>query len=1223
MGSRLEANSSTVRKRISSHKFEDEGGEEYSGSKFGGFGEYFRRKKIKLQNRDTARREAAADKPKIFRGVVAHVNGYTQPSLNDLHNLIVDHGGGFLQYLDGKTMVTHVIASNLTPKKKVEFRKYRIVKPAWVVDSIKAGRLLPWDRYRVVDEGVKQNVLGLRDGSMVSQASTQQAGYRDQTDTSWYTGQMKDVAGRLNENARDELPFPSSQYPRPPKLPYDVDRQDDDRHYHSAEQQPHVKFEGGDEQKPDKDEVNDFMSDDLGILEANLDSQDAIESTDNAEDDLVEGNEKISLSEPSVIKAQDTGQDVLDIHEEVADVVPVPADESKTSIPAEAPELPCQESIELEVRPESKRPSDLLAVGDNVSPSKKHLTAEEHNATLLKDPKVWKSTVVNPGFLKQYYEESRLHHLSTWKAELKSQMQALAREQSSSQQARRKRPPGARRYIFHVDFDSFFTAVSLKSHPEWVDKPAVVAHGSGSGSEIASCNYPARAFGVKNGMWMKAALEMCPELKVLPYDFKAYEAASRDFYDVILNSGGIVQSVSVDEALIDLSVACVVISGSDGKGQSEGSVYREQAKAEEIAREMRSKIREKTGCEISIGIGGSILLAKIALRKAKPAGQFLVKPEAILDILGNLTVQELPGVAHSIGGKLEEIGVKYVKDIRELTKEKLMTTLGPKTGEKLWDYSRGIDRAEVGDQVIRKSVSAEVNWGVRFVTQEQADEFVTSLCEEVQKRLLNEAVKGRQLTMKIMRRSSDSPLDPPKHLGHGKCDVYNRSVILGVPTYDFSILAREAISIMKGYGFPPGELRGIGVQVTRLEPLKKQAPAMIGSQRPLQFKKPTKPPLRDEVEDSIESPQKPTRIAMHPAAALSASNVGDEAASLLNTSGTQFILPTQVDPEVLAELPEDIRAQLARRQSASSKPDAKQPRLNFKGKSNSPTPQPQEDMLLTASQLDQETLAALPSDLRAEVLGYYKKQSPQKPTTVSKQAILPQSPHKNRTIKLSTKTTPTKPKPGLLGRGRGRPKKGSETKSTLTQANFVSRLPGDSEASASDAHDSSEISADFLAALPEDIRAEVLEQQRRSRLKKRGNLDLVANRKKALRPPPGPYVPRTVPVLPRPARPVFTSQKLTNLPELRDAVSAWYREWGGDEEPDGEDVAALGGYLRRVVLEERDLGKAESVCRWLEWVVGRDGNGDGEGKPWRKAVEDVKGALQGAVAERGLGPVEF
>ena len=87
MGSRLEANSDAVRKRIEGHTFNNEEGEEYEGSKFGGFPEYFRRKKIKLQNLDAQLRAESADKPKIFKGIVAHVNGYTQPSLNDLHGI--------------------------------------------------------------------------------------------------------------------------------------------------------------------------------------------------------------------------------------------------------------------------------------------------------------------------------------------------------------------------------------------------------------------------------------------------------------------------------------------------------------------------------------------------------------------------------------------------------------------------------------------------------------------------------------------------------------------------------------------------------------------------------------------------------------------------------------------------------------------------------------------------------------------------------------------------------------------------------------------------------------------------------------------------------------------------------------------------------------------------------------------------------------------------------
>ena len=186
MGSRLEEKSKLVRKRIEGHRFEGEDGDEYGASSFGGFPEYFRRKKIKLQNKDADVR-ANSDKPSIFKSIVCHINGYTQPSLNDLHTMIVQHGGGFIQYLDGKTMVTHIIASNLTPKKKEEFKRYRIVKPAWIVDSVQAGQLLPWDAYRVIEEGAGQRVLGFNQGRMVSQATAKSTGYREQTDRSWYT----------------------------------------------------------------------------------------------------------------------------------------------------------------------------------------------------------------------------------------------------------------------------------------------------------------------------------------------------------------------------------------------------------------------------------------------------------------------------------------------------------------------------------------------------------------------------------------------------------------------------------------------------------------------------------------------------------------------------------------------------------------------------------------------------------------------------------------------------------------------------------------------------------------------------------------------------------------------------------------------------------------------------------------------------------------------------
>lgn len=1174
MGSQLDANSSAVRKRIEnrtliptpllnlSHidyldldNFEDEEGEEYEGSKFGGFADYMRRKKIKLQNLDAEIRASSADQPPIFRGVVAHVNGYTQPSLQDLHRLIVSHGGGFLQYLESKTVATHIIACSLTPKKREEFRRYRIVKPAWVVESVKAGRLLPWEDFRVVDEGQSQRVLKFNSGRLLSQANSPQTGYKDQANSSWYTSQFKasDIFKPEGASLR--------QSPTPPTTTPALHQN-----------------------APTQSDYGDFPSFDASGPEEQT-------SSNTAQYDGV----KASSSEPNKTE-----------HHEMRGY------QGSTVSPG---------SINKTSSSPSKDPI----------PPKPELTPEGFNAHLLSDPRMRSSSVVNPEFIQQYYRESRLHHLSTWKAELKSQLQSAAKEKSQSHAGRKRQAAGARRYILHVDFDCFFAAVSTLKHPELNGKPVGIAHGTGTGSEIASCNYIARSRGVKNGMWMKGALQACPELQVLPYDFPAYEDASRKFYSAVLAIDGIVQSVSIDEALVDITSQCLEAGGTDGRGISEGSIYREQSKADEIAQNLRDSVKATAGCAVSVGIGGSILLAKVALRKAKPAGQFQLKPETVLDFIGNLTVQDLPGVGYSLGMKMEELGVKFVKDIRDLSREKLLSSLGPKTGARMWDYSRGIDRTEVGNEVLRKSVSAEVNWGIRFISQTQAEDFVQSLCAELHRRLVENLAKGKQLTLKVMRRSSDAPLEPVKHLGHGKCDIFNKSVVLGIASNAKDVLGKEAVSMLRSFAISPGDLRGLGVQMTKLEPLKSgETERPESSQQQLNFKA---SPARKRVErkadpDDLDSPRKgDAELVARPP------TLNDSSQKPLNISGSQFILPSQPDPEVVAELPNDIRSRLI--SQAKRREDTR---------STSPCPpsrraQPPAE-LPPQSQLDPETLAALPEDVRAEVLGYYNKPSrdaTHQPSTSSVPAPRPPS----SLSKIRKPPTPTKKR-------RGRPPTKTVGNMTLTQSSFARARPVTTSSTSDDRSSSRQpsppteqpgISEEFLAALPEDIRREVLEDHSRTnRTQQRSNVTTSAPRKVMQPQPPGPPpAERRLRLPPLPDKPTFTSRRLSDVSELRDAVGSWHAAFTTDG-PFGEDVTSLSRYLKRVILEEKDVDKAVSVINWLMWLVGdaREQShvpGEKQEAPeipsprgavtWDDAVRSLREDINAAVEERGLPPVEF
>lgn len=1154
--------------------FDGEDGEEYEASHFGGFGDYFRRKKIKLQNLDAEIRANAGDNPPIFRGVVVHVNGYTQPSLSDIHHLVVSHGGGFLQYLDGKTNATHIIASALTPKKKEEFRKYRIVKPAWVVESIKAGRLLPWDQYRVVDEGQSQKVLKFDQGVLQTKANSYQHNYKEQTENSWYTSQVKDAATEAQNSPTVQPPSREKRRLTSSNITLSADT-----------------------------DYGDFPS--MGSMpETAGNANIAILTEDTKEDkktDLDERLDEIYHAEPM---AEET--DISKGAELVRETIPV----------------------------------------------KPGMTSEEYNALLLSDPRMRKSSVVNPDFVQQYYRESRLHHLSTWKAELKAKLQAATQEKVQSHANTKRRVAGARRYILHVDFDSFFAAVSIqRHHPELIDKPVAIAHGTGSGSEIASCNYPARAFGIKNGMWMKGALEKCPQLKVLPYDFPGYEDASRQFYSCLLAVDGVVQSVSIDEALIDVTMQCLQAGGSDGKGISEGSIYREQSKADEIANDLRNEVKEKTQCAVSVGIGGNILQAKVALRKAKPAGQYHLKPDEVLEFIGNLTIQDLPGFAYSLSGKLDELGVTFVKDVRDLSREKLASHLGPKTGAKLWDYARGVDKTEVGLQTVRKSVSAEINWGIRFTNQKQADEFVQNLSDELHRRMLENLVKGKQLTIRVMRRSSDAPLEPVKHLGHGKCDTFNKSVLLGVATNACEVIGKEAIAMLRSFGFTPGDLRGLGVQMTKLEPIKSTGGGMAeSSQRQLNFKASpvTKKQVREVDTDLIESPLKGDGTSTDAAVVLDNRPSFDPSHRPLNISGTQFIMPSQPDPKVVAELPADIRSMLVPKSQARETSPSPTPRRNAQTGGQLP---PQ-------SQIDTDILEALPEDIRSEILGYYSRPSNEGESNQPRPRPQPElqaqpPPTRLGNVAFTAQKPPSPPK-----KRRGRPPKSatvakSQTRSALSQATFNFNKPRASENASAECvrqasptlDETDEVSEEFLAALPEDIRREVLEEQRQKRMrqKSRPNVNVPPERPVSFRAntPGEPVVipEKRLQLPPHPERPTFTSKKLSTLPDLREAIAAWHAAFS-PENPFLEDVEALAIYLKRVILEERDIEKAMSVADWLHWLI-QDSADDAtpQGKTmsssqeasqssqpettWQQAIQLVRNGVTAAFEERGLPPPSF
>ncbi|XP_062312560.1 DNA repair protein REV1 [Osmerus eperlanus] len=474
------------------------------------------------------------------------------------------------------------------------------------------------------------------------------------------------------------------------------------------------------------------------------------------------------------------------------------------------------------------------------------------------------------GIIAEFYSHSRLHHISTWRTEFSEYVNALQCRRRAAGEAtfpgkeRLKRSsahrpdtaPSVKSCILHVDMDCFFVSVGIRHRTDLKGKPVAVTSNRGSGqvahragtnpqleqkyyqrkythpqpgsldedmetspepngpvshgngldlelsrAEIASCSYEARQAGVKNGMYFGQAKQLCPSLQSVPYDFQAYKEVALAMYETLASYTHDIEALSCDEALVDGSSLLAELGVTP----------------DELASAVRADVRDRTGCCASVGMASNILLARMAIRKAKPDGQYFLRSEEVDDFIREKSVTSLPGVGRSMGVKLASLGVRTCGDLQQVSLTRLQKEFGPRTGQTLYRFCRGLDDRPVRSEKERKSVSAEMNYNIRFTQVEEAELFLTNLSMEVERRLQEAGLRGRRMTLKVMVRRPGAPVEPAKYGGHGICDNLARSVTMAQPTDSGQVIASEIIKLFHTMKLEVQEMRGVGLQVQLLE----------------------------------------------------------------------------------------------------------------------------------------------------------------------------------------------------------------------------------------------------------------------------------------------------------------------------------------------------------------------------------------------------------------------
>lgn len=274
--------------------------------------------------------------------------------------------------------------------------------------------------------------------------------------------------------------------------------------------------------------------------------------------------------------------------------------------------------------------------------------------------------------------------------------------------------------FLHFDLDAFFASCEILDNPKLKHVPMVVGGRSQRGI-ITTANYEARKYGLHSAMPIFQAKKIVPNLVIVPPDFEKYRRNSEKVFKVLSAFSTKIQKMSIDEGCMDIS-----------------HIDMDRL---ELANLVQENVRIKTGLSISIGISYNMSLAKLASDWNKPHGIKIITQDDIPDVLMDLNVGKIQGIGRKSEEKLNNIGIKKVCDLYDLSRNNLRELFG-KFGEVIYDRIRGIDDRQLDLSRIRKSI------GVEYTFERDLRNY-----NELLKKLVNSAKNWRKIFIrKILKR---------------------------------------------------------------------------------------------------------------------------------------------------------------------------------------------------------------------------------------------------------------------------------------------------------------------------------------------------------------------------------------------------------------------------------------------------------------------------------------
>lgn len=288
------------------------------------------------------------------------------------------------------------------------------------------------------------------------------------------------------------------------------------------------------------------------------------------------------------------------------------------------------------------------------------------------------------------------------------------------------------RTVLHVDCNKFYASVECLHRPEIRNRPVAVG---GSAEDrhgiILTKNEIASKYGIKTAEPIWHAKQKCPELVVVPPNFPLYVRFSNMARKIYKEYSEFIEPFGLDENWID-------VTGCRKSG-------------EEIANEIRCRIKFELGITVSVGVSWNKIFAKFGSDYKKPDAVTVINKANYKNIVWNSPCSDLLFVGRSTAKKLNSYGIYTVGDIANSDCSFLRSVFG-KNGEMLYRNANGLNTSpvtRVDDEQAAKSVGNSITTPRDMVNNADVKAVLMMLCESVAQRLRKQGVKGKTVSIYV------------------------------------------------------------------------------------------------------------------------------------------------------------------------------------------------------------------------------------------------------------------------------------------------------------------------------------------------------------------------------------------------------------------------------------------------------------------------------------------